>query len=113
MKSAYLKGLDGETMALKHLKRKGFKYVESRYRRGHGEIDLIMKDKKVLVFVEVKYRKSGHIGDGLIAVTPQKQNRMISAAMCYIVENSLMHSKMRFDVVEITNEGIVHIENAF
>lgn len=113
MTNVYYTGIAGEEAALLYLKRKGFKLLEKRYRDGRGEIDLVMKDKKTYVFVEVKCRKDGEKGSGLTAVTRDKQSRLRNAASWYAVRNNLTDAPMRFDVVEITLAGITHIENAF
>jgi TIGR00252 family protein len=113
MKSIYELGVEGEKAALEYLLKKRYKLIVSRFRYGRGEIDLIMRDGKTLVFVEVKYRKDGATGDGLQAVTKQKQQRLRSAAEGYAMQNSLLNAKMRFDVIEIAAMGIIHIENAF
>ncbi|MBQ8537353.1 MAG: YraN family protein, partial [Clostridia bacterium] len=55
----YDKGLQGEEAALKYLKKRGMKPVDSRVRLGRGEIDLIMREDDCTVFVEVKYRPMG------------------------------------------------------
>lgn len=106
-------GIKGEETALKYLKKHGLKFVESRVRLGRGEIDLIMRQGDSTVFVEVKHRPKGQAGDGLEAVTQDKRRRMMQAAALYLEKNGLWDTPARFDVVEITGEGIVHIPNAF
>lgn len=113
MTSVYDKGVAGENFALAYLSAKDFRLLKTRYRSRYGEIDLIMMDQGILVFVEVKYRKKGKRGDGFIAVTLNKQIRMRNTAAWYASENGLTDAIMRFDVVEITRQGIAHIENAF
>ncbi len=113
MSNVYQLGIEGEKAALDYLLGKRYKLITSRFRFGQGEVDLIMRDKKTIVFVEVKYRKDGKPGAGLEAVTATKQKRLRSAAMGYAMQNKLVDSAMRFDVVEITAQGILHIQNAF
>lgn len=112
MKS-YEIGLRGEKEALKYLKKQGLKHVASRVRLGRGEIDLIMRQKEFTVFVEVKYRPDGEAGDGLVAVTPDKRRRMMQAAALYLEQNGLWDTPARFDVLEITGQGVCYLPNAF
>ena len=113
MATVYELGVEGEKAALDYLLKKRYKLMTARFRDGRGEVDLIMRDKNTTVFVEVKYRKGGAKGDGLFAVTENKRARLRSAAMAYAVKNKLVDAKMRFDVIEITADGIMHIKNAF
>lgn len=106
-------GVEGEKIALQYLEKKRYRLITTRFRYGQGEIDLIMRDGKTIVFVEVKYRKAGKAGDGLMAVTKAKQKRMRSCASWYALQKGVTDAVMRFDVVEITADGILHIENAF
>lgn len=111
--NVYEKGLRGEQEACRYLKRKGMKLVASRVRLGRGEIDLIMKDKDTTVFVEVKYRPQGEAGEGLWAVTPDKRRRLCRAAALYLESNGLWDTPARFDVIEITAQGVHYVPNAF
>lgn len=110
--TSYQKGVDGEAAALAYLKNKGMAPLEMRYHSRFGEIDLVMEDGDALVFVEVKSRPKGQMGDGACAVTPQKQRRLIKTALCYLAEHPT-DRVARFDVVELTQNGIQHIINAF
>lgn len=109
----YNSGILGEKLAEDWLVQQGMKLVAHRYRGQDGEIDLIMLEGDIVVFVEVKYRPSAAQGDGLMAVTPSKQRRMIHAALAFLMEREWMERQVRFDVVEITKDGILHIPNAF
>lgn len=113
MMKQYDAGIWGEKLAENWLVQQGMKLLTRRYRGQDGEIDLIMLDTDTIVFVEVKYRPSARQGDGLSAVTPAKQRRMTHAAMAFLLEQDLMERSVRFDVVEITKDGILHIPNAF
>ncbi|MBR4458804.1 MAG: YraN family protein [Clostridia bacterium] len=109
----YEKGLAGEEMALRLLLAKGMTELARRFRAGDGEVDLVLADGATVVFAEVKYRPSGRRGDGLMAVTPSKQRRMTHAAQAFLIGHDLTDRPVRFDVVEITAEGALHIPNAF
>ena len=109
----YETGLRGEALAEQYLLNHGMILLCRRFRGGDGEIDLIMQDAAAVVFVEVKSRPSSRTGDGLLAITPGKQRRMLHAAQAYLMERNDFTLQVRFDIVEITRDGILHIPNAF
>lgn len=104
-----------ENKAVLFLQKKGYQIVKQNFRCRQGEIDIIAKDGKYLVFVEVKYRKNAYEGAALEAVTPQKQRRIIQAAKFYLYcrAQGNMELPCRFDVVAFEGEKIIHIPNAF
>ncbi|MBR6185510.1 MAG: YraN family protein [Clostridia bacterium] len=104
-------GLLGEWRAAKYLKKQGMRVMERRYRCGHGEIDLICADGTETVFVEVKTRPDGRIGDGVRAVNREKRSRIKNAAAQYLRFHP--SPSVRFDVIEISAAGLRHIKNAF
>jgi putative endonuclease len=110
-------GREGERLAELFLKKKGYRLVERNYRCRGGEVDLILLDRKVVVFVEVKTRTDEVFGSPLEAVEPRKQRRMILAAQLYLHQKSLHERDARFDVVGISWPGtepvLEHIKNAF
>jgi len=112
--NAYVKGVLGEAAAEEHLCRKGMLCLDRRYHSPHGEIDLIMLDAEILVFVEVKARLHGTIQSAQLAVTPTKQRKIIQTALCYL-SNHPNHALrlMRFDIVSISDDCIQHLPNAF
>lgn len=114
MKTTYQTGLDGEQQAAEWLKKHcAMKLLESRYRNKAGEIDLIMLDRQTVVFVEVKTRLSGAPGIGLQAVDRKKQQRITRAAVLYLMKQEWLNRQVRFDVVEVSLDNILHIPNAF
>ena len=110
--TAYAKGVMGEDRACEYLQAKGMVLLHRRYRSLYGEIDLVMQAEDCIVFAEVKARGRGRSGDGLIAVTPAKQKRILQTAEAYLAEHGAACA-VRFDVIEITPEGILHIPCAF
>lgn len=96
-----LVGRQGEALAADHLQRMGYKILEQNYRTRHAEIDLIAKHKGVLVFVEVKSRRSMRYGDPKWAVTPAKQRKISMAALTYLKQHGDMECRARFDVVTL------------
>jgi putative endonuclease len=111
-----LLGQAGEDQAAKFLERRGYRIVERNYRTPNGEIDLIAVHEGSVVFVEVKTRSSDAFGAPELAVTPQKQRRMIKAALGYIKRRQFHQMPCRFDIVAISmsaEKEIELIQNAF
>lgn len=111
-----LLGQAGEDRAAKHLAKQGYRILERNYRTTHGEIDLIALHEGTIVFVEVKTRTSDAFGAPELAVTPQKQRRMVKTALGYIKYKKLHQVPCRFDVVAIsdgTEQEVALIQNAF
>ena len=110
-------GKESESFAVRHLKKNGYEILEQNYRNKLGEIDIIAKEKGVLVFVEVKARKTPFYGNPKWAVTPKKQRKISMAALYYLKSTKQTHVKARFDVVALSlakeNPGIEIIKNAF
>lgn len=120
MAKSKLTGAWGEALAAEYLRKRGYQLVASGYRCRFGEIDLIVKDRKYLIFVEVKLRKSAKFAQALEYVDGRKQDRLRTTASIYLSENPTS-LQPRFDVVEIyAPEGIQtscpeihHMEDAF
>ncbi len=110
-----VKGQWGENIALQHLTAKGYRFIEANYTTSFGEIDLIFLDHDVLVFVEVKTRKSDAQLPLLETVNKNKINKILKSAEKYIDSSKLQFSEMRVDVVLISvdqgKHDITHIEN--
>ncbi len=113
-------GAWGEAMAAEYLRKKRYEIVAAGYRSRFGEIDLIVRDRKFLVFVEVKLRKQAKFAKALEYVDRRKQDRIRITASLYISQNPTQ-LQPRFDVIEIyAPEGvdtrrpeIYHMEDAF
>lgn len=105
-------GKKGESMALKCLESKGYNLVASNYRKGRGEIDLIMRQGDLLVFVEVKRRKNADFGYPEETISEAQMDRIMTAAEEFVMENG--HTgDIRFDIVAILPGQVLHIEDAF
>jgi putative endonuclease len=103
-----------EQVAAAFLEKRGWTVLEKNYRCRRGEIDLICRDGRYLVFVEVKYRKDAHFGLPGEAVDWRKQQKIRKAASYYLYSHKLPEdTSCRFDVVGILGEQIDVIENAF
>lgn len=107
------KGSRGEKRAVRYLKLRLYKILETNYTRKTGEIDIIARKGGYTVFAEVKYRKSDVMGLPREAVTPFKQRQIKRTAMMYIMEKHIEDKPIRFDVIEILGKDIKHIKNAF
>ena len=110
-------GAQSEDLAVWYLKKNGYKILEQNYRTQLGEIDIIAKDKKTLVFVEVKSRRSIRYGSPKWSVTHQKQRKISMVALQYLKKTRQTDAAARFDVVAvISNQDEPQIEvvkNAF
>ena len=115
-----LLGAWGEALAAEYLRKKKYQIVACGYRCRFGEIDLIVKNKKILAFVEVKLRKSDRFASAMEYVDRRKQDRLRMTASLYLSQNET-DLQPRFDVIEIyapngmdtPNPEIIHLEDAF
>ena len=113
-------GAWGESLAAEYLRKKKYALVAMNYKTRYGEIDLIVWNRKFLVFVEVKLRKSDSFAAAADFVDSRKQNRLRLTAQMYLSEKPTL-LQPRFDVVEIyAPQGIEskkpiinHMEDAF
>ena len=113
-------GLKGEEAAARFLTRSGYEILDKNVRTRAGEIDLVAREGKTLVFVEVKTRRDVVEGDPPQAgVNTRKQNRLGKLATGYLKQKRIRQTQCRFDVVSVifNDEGAVkairHIPNAF
>ncbi|MFH1563012.1 MAG: YraN family protein [Nitrospirota bacterium] len=95
-------GKAGEALALKYLRRHGYKIIEQNYKTRSGEIDIIAKNKDVLAFIEVKTRKSLEYGLPQEAVDIRKQRQISKVALEYLARMNGQEIDCRFDIVAIT-----------
>ena len=107
-------------MAAEYLRKKRYQLVASGYRCRFGEIDLIARDRKYLVFVEIKLRKDARFAGALEYVDRRKQDRIRITASMYLAQNPTA-LQPRFDVIEVyapqgvdtVRPEITHLEDAF
>jgi len=113
----YITARNGEDIAVRYLEQKKYEILCRNYRFGHGEIDIIANDNGIIVFVEVKTRKSLNFGKPEDSVTPKKRDQLRKIAEGYLFEHNIEDSECRFDVIAIEiknhNYAICHFENAF
>ena len=107
------KGVSGEMLAINYLKKNKYKILEQNYKNKIGEIDIIASQKDTLIFIEVKARSYKDFGSPCEAVDVRKQNKIRLVASGYLKEKRLFDTPVRFDVIEILDDKINYIENAF
>ena len=120
MKTVKISGHWGEAMAADYLRKKRYEIVACNYHTRFGEIDLIARDRKTVVFVEVKARRDDRYAQAKEFVTGRKQARIRASAEIWLEQNDTP-LQPRFDVIEVyAPEGmdtkrpeIIHLENAF
>lgn len=115
-----MRGQWGEDLVAEDLRRKGWTVTARNFRCRMGELDIVAKNERYLIFVEVKLRKSAQFGAACEAVTPSKQRKLMAAAQYYLMSHPTK-LQPRFDVAEVyapqgvqtERPSISYIENAF
>jgi len=111
-------GQEGESAAEAYLRQKGYRIVARNLRLSVGELDVVAEDGQVLVFVEVKARRTDAFGGAIHAVHQRKQEKLIRLAAQYLARHHIKDRLCRFDVVllqgtDTVGSQIEHIQNAF
>ena len=116
MNSSQELGKKGEDLAKKFLTNLNYSIIETNWRYGHLEIDIIAENATTIVFCEVKTRSSDKMGNPEDFVTIQKQRNMIKAANHYVLKKCL-NKEVRFDIISIIEnrkgDTVQHIPGAF
>ena len=120
MGTSKLTGAWGEAIAAEYLRKKHYKIIANGFHSRFGEIDLIVQNRKFLVFVEVKLRKSANFAKAREYVDAKKQDKLRITASLYLSQNPT-NLQPRFDVIEIyapqgadtLRPDIYHMEDAF
>ncbi len=103
-----------EQLAADYLIKNGVQILERNFRCSQGELDLIVRDGRYLVFIEVKYRTTVSKGEPLESVNLRKQQRIRNAARYYLYQHRYGEdTPCRFDVISILDGEIRWIQNAF
>jgi putative endonuclease len=115
-------GEAGERLAVAHLEERGFSVLDRNVRRREGEVDLVAVDARgplpVLVFVEVKLRRTRVTGRAVEALSQRKQRRLRALAEVYASEHPQLPPDLRIDLVAIdlvsggSIGSVEHVENA-
>jgi len=107
------RGKASEKFACKFLTDRGLKLVVANYHSRFGEIDLIMLDREVLVFVEVRYRQNNNFGGAATSVTAAKQRKICLTAAQFLQKNKKTNTVCRFDVIALGENETDWIKSAF
>jgi putative endonuclease len=110
-------GQEGESVAERYVRRKGYRMLARNARSLVGELDLVAEDGAVLVFVEVKARHTDAFGGALYGVHRRKQDKRIQWAAQYLARHHIKSRPCRFDMVlvqesEANDPQVGHIQNA-
>lgn len=109
----------GEDLALQHILQQQYQIIQRNFRCKTGEIDIIAKDRHIVVFIEVRAKTSDAYGPAYNMVTPSKHKQVKRVALHYISQQNLINTQFRFDVIGITFQPgsddyqLDHIQNAF
>jgi len=110
-------GEQGERIAERWLRLRGWRVVARRFRSGHRDIDLVVEREGVVAFVEVKARRGAEFGGPLEAVNWRKQRELGRSARVWVSRHGRTTDAYRFDVIGVLVEGnrvrIRHVEDAF
>ena len=110
-------GKTGERLAVRHLRRQGFRILAKNWRSYRHEIDVIARERSTgtVVFVEVKTRSPGSFGRPADAVDANKRRFLRLAAESWLLQNGGSEQPARFDVIEVLlpEKTVNHIVNAF
>ena len=107
------RGQDGESRALRFLRARGYRIVETNFRCRMGEIDIVARHGRTLVFVEVRTRSSARFGRASETVTRAKQRTIARVAQYYMNVRQPRFDECRFDVIDITAGDLQLLEDAF
>jgi putative endonuclease len=108
-------GQSGEDLAAVHIQSAGYTIIKRNWRCERGEIDLVARDGNMLVFIEVKTRRSAGCGSAAEAVDQRKQAKLRLLARHYLHTEKTGAAAYRFDVVAVDGSPakITHIRDAF
>jgi len=94
-------GNDGEILARKFLESRGLEILAKNYHAREGEVDIIAKEGELILFVEVKARRSQKFGSAIESVSDSKIDKIADAGGKWLIENSLENADWRIDVIAI------------
>lgn len=106
MVNTHIIGQTAEDIAVEYLTAQKIKVIDRNYRTRYGEIDIIAKDGKEIIFVEVKAKNTSRFGKPYEMVTAKKKKKLISTSKSYLLDNRLIIEKVnwRIDVISIDYE---------
>jgi putative endonuclease len=111
-------GAYGERVAVRHLEERGYAVLDRNWRTRAGELDVVAVRGGVVVFAEVKCRRTAAFGPPALAVTPLKAARLRVVAGEWLAAHGLADAAVRFDVVSVLRPArgatvVEHVEGAF
>ena len=112
-RSHIARGRWGENLAAAHYQRLGYEVLDRNWRTSTGELDLVLERDGIVVFSEVKARRSDRYGPPAAAVGATKQRRIRLLAIEWLDLHQRRRQNVRFDVVAITGTKVLLIESAF
>jgi putative endonuclease len=107
------RGRWGEDLAARHYRRLGYHVVDRNWQGASGELDLVVRRDDLVVFCEVKARRTDRLGPPAAAVGVAKQRRIRRLAVEWLDEHDARGVDVRFDVVAITGVRVRRYESAF
>lgn len=104
-----------ENMSINYLKMQKYKILARNFSCPAGEVDIIAFDPetKYIVFVEVKYRSTNAFGRPIEAITPDKVRKIQITSQVFLKLKGWLDRNFRYDVIEIVDDQLRHIVNAF
>ncbi len=99
-------GIRGEKLAADFLKKRGYRILETNYRRAEGEIDIVARQEDCLVFVEVRTKGSRQFGTPEESITPAKMEKLRTVAGYYLQSRDDLPEAWRIDVVAVELDGV-------
>ena len=109
------KGIDGEKLAVQHLRGKGYEILHTNWKHGKAEVDIVAEKEGLIIIAEVKTRATDYFGAPEEAVHKQKERMLVKAAEAYLETNNI-DKEIRYDVISIVlndkQTKIDHIEDA-
>ncbi len=106
-------GATGEALAAAWYERRGYRVVDRNWRRREGELDLVLRCGRTVVFCEVKTRRGTGFGSPAEAVTADKQRRLRRLAVLWLTEGRRSAADVRFDVASVQGDVVEVLEGAF
>jgi len=102
-------GRDGELRAAEWYVANGYEILDRNWRIRRGELDIVAHRHGVVVFCEVKTRRSARFGRGLESVGWEKQRRIRALALAWLAASDRHYREIRFDVVDVDGDGTVEV----
>lgn len=104
-----------ERLACRYLASRGLEFIAANVSLRGGELDLIMRQRQTVVFVEVRYRRSATYGGAVASITATKRRRLLTAAQQWLARHNGSFDTVdcRFDVIAFTGGEIAWFANAF